>query len=475
MKRWPLLALCFFGCSDSLPPYGQALVVVETDLSAPGVAGRLRVDTYAENGTWIESRDIARPDGRDWPASFGVFTKSEANRTLIVRLRAYPEGAVRDYLGERFADWPDLLAGKTNAGDGLPRWMVDNHDRTPMTEPDPLLTVDRLVRIRLVYGTQGRVRVMLRADCAGTMAKLPDQSCIDTPHARVTIADAVLEPSLDTPMPSVRLAPCENGTADPDDRACVTGGTTVLGDSRIRSWVGLAPFPPRIAQLSDFRMDRREVTVGRFRSAIAKGFLPPSVPTVNEGVLGTTPDDTACTWSASFKDREDYALVCVDVAAAQAFCAFEGGSLPTEAQWEYATTAAGRTLRVDYPWGDDVPTCERAVYGRTPLSGFPGVCEMLGKGPRPIAESSGDVTPLGIEGLGGGVAELVRDGYEEYTSDCWRDASVTDPTCEDTAKGHVARGGSWAAPPPVLRAVMRLGSKVERQPFVGFRCTYAAR
>jgi formylglycine-generating enzyme required for sulfatase activity len=460
------------GCSDALPSYGQALVVIETDLSAPAVAGRLRIDTYTENGIWIESRDIARPDPRDWPASFGVFTKSEASRTVILRLRAYPEGAVRDYLGERFADWPDLLAGKITAGDGTPRLVIDNHDVTPKTEPDPLLTVDRLVRIRLTYGVEGRVRVKLHADCAGTMARLPGESCVDQPHVRAAITDAVLEPQLDTPASAPHVAPCQDGTAE---RACVPGGSTVLGDARIRSWVGLAPFPPRVAQLSDFMMDRREVTVARFRDAIVRGFAPPVLPTANEGTLGTAPDDMACTWSAATKDREDHALTCVDVATARAFCAFEGGEVPTEAQWEYATLTAGRTLRVDYPWGDDVPSCERAVYGRTALAGFPGVCESYGKGPRPSAESATDVNPLGIQALGGGVAELVLDGYAEYTSACWRDATVTDPHCDDLAGGRIARGGSWAAPPPAIRPPLRVGPNVERKSFIGFRCVYPAR
>jgi formylglycine-generating enzyme required for sulfatase activity len=256
----------------------------------------------------------------------------------------------------------------------------------------------------------------------------------------------------------------------------VTGGTTVMGDARLRAWVGLAPFPPRIAQLSDFMIDRREVTVRRLRDAIARGFAPPAMPTAMEGPLGTDPSDTsACSWTAMPRDREDFALTCINVDLARAFCKFEGGDLPTEAQWEYVATTAGRKLRVDYPWGDDVPTCDRAVYGRTALAGFPGVCEASGKGPRAIAESASDVTPLGIEGLAGGVGEIVLDGYRDYTSPCWRDAPVTDPRCDDLGAGHMQRGGSWAAPPPILRPSLRIGPIVENKSYIGFRCVYPAR
>lgn len=103
------------------------------------------------------------------------------------------------------------------------------------------------------------------------------------------------------------------------------------------------------------------------------------------------------------------------------------------------------------------------------------MCEALGKGPRPIAESATDVTPLGIEVLAGGVGELVLDGYRDYTSPCWRDATVTDPRCDDVAAGHLQRGGSWAAPPPALRPVQRIGPTVENKSFIGFRCVYPAR
>ena len=57
----------------ALPPLGEVLVVVDTDLPVPRVASGLRVDTYgATDGVWLDSRDVARRDPRDWPASFSV-------------------------------------------------------------------------------------------------------------------------------------------------------------------------------------------------------------------------------------------------------------------------------------------------------------------------------------------------------------------------------------------------------------------
>jgi hypothetical protein len=109
-----VVALAAFGapsCGRDLPPYGQVLVVVDTDLPAPAVANVLRVDLYAEDGTWTESTEFPRPNAGEWPASFTLYSEEPA-RSLhtLVRLRAYPAGRVRDYLGERFAPRPIYTA-----------------------------------------------------------------------------------------------------------------------------------------------------------------------------------------------------------------------------------------------------------------------------------------------------------------------------------------------------------------------------
>jgi formylglycine-generating enzyme required for sulfatase activity len=91
------------GCTAAAPPpYGAALVVVDTDLPVPTVVDRLRIDSYAPDGTWFDSVDVARPEANDWPVSFGVAAPDASTRDVLVRLRAYSEGNVRDYLGERY-------------------------------------------------------------------------------------------------------------------------------------------------------------------------------------------------------------------------------------------------------------------------------------------------------------------------------------------------------------------------------------
>ena len=106
-------ALALAGCTEELPPLGEAIVVVDTDLPVPTLAGELRVDLYTRDpdtggaARWYQSRTIPLPDPRDWPVSFSVFNpEGETARTALVRLRTYPRGRLRDYRGERFLPPP---------------------------------------------------------------------------------------------------------------------------------------------------------------------------------------------------------------------------------------------------------------------------------------------------------------------------------------------------------------------------------
>src|SRR5690606_38684953 len=111
------------------------------------------------------------------------------------------------------------------------------------------------------------------------------------------------------------------------------------------------------------------------------GFVPPAMPIVNDAPHGTLPNESACTFSTSPLDREDWPHSCVSWPTARAFCLQAGGDLPTEAQWEHMATRSGESGRSRFAWGDEPPSCDRAIYGRAHLGGAPGVCADLGLGP----------------------------------------------------------------------------------------------
>lgn len=469
----PLLlgAACSALEPDPLPPYGQAVVVVDTDLPVPSVVSKLRIDLLDERGNVFDRRDELRLDPRDWPTSFGVFTDDPENeRTVFVRLRAYSEGRV---------------------------------ERGTEDEPDPDVTVDRLVRVRLVPGERARVRVLLSGDCAGVRPTLVPftkaRSCIDgrRPDARVADAtvDTALRPDTSSAVGTHGHVPCD-GVIVPPDRACVPGGTFIFGDRFSRDTspyteVALAPLDShyeKVVTLSRFAIDRDEVTVARYRAALARGFVPPVEPitTVDSG------DESYCTLTSSPRGLEHHPISCVPWITADAFCRFEGGSLPTEAQWEYAALAAGRVRKVRYTWGDDPPSCDRAVYGRIRLAG-PRECPDGVDGPAPIRDRPLDVNPLGVHDLNGSLSEHVLDSDEPYDGACWRTAPARDPSClrppsaECAARptsrpcidaggwNHVTRGGSWATLGSSLRGARRRPVHgALKSDDVGFRCAYPA-
>jgi formylglycine-generating enzyme required for sulfatase activity len=495
------------------PPIGQALVVVDTDLPVPKLAGRLRVDFYMSDGTWYDSRDLAVPRApgsdaqSDWPVSFGVALAdpTAAAQDVVLRLRAYPEGGVRDYLGEQYQARPASCDTSSCAGTSPPaccpllvppppaivaRTLIDanRNDITPPTEPLPLLTVDRLVLLHLEQGVVGKAAIVLRGACTGTMADARSFSslaaCVDTENVLVPLAATSLDPDLSV-APSV-VGSFEQGFATPctvpphtgttvggiplhDDEACITGGGFVLGGPDSTDGEDLDGLPERTVFVSSFLMDRYEVTVGRYRNALAHGFKP--LEQLQTG-------DLYCDWTSTAGTAEEEPLNCITPENARWFCQYyEHGDLPTEAQWEYAATAAGRDFKTHYPWGDgngQPPACKDVVYGRN--LDFP--CATLPPGPanvNAVEHDGGDVTPAAggaVVDLAGNVAELTSDSFAAYGSNCWLAAGLVDPSCQATTAITVTgRGATFSDTPFALLSTSR-----RTVPFnayaqeAGFRC-----
>jgi formylglycine-generating enzyme required for sulfatase activity len=496
-------AACAPACS-SLPPYAEALVIVDTDLPAPQIASHLRVDLYAQDGTWYSSRDKYLPSADMWPASFGIYSTNETLDTwVLLRLRAYPDGLVRDYLGEQYRNEDGPLPGAAGPGATGPRLVVDGTDVTPPTEPQPLVTVDRLVLFRLQPGVQGSLHVTLHGECAGTMALLsrtpPYQTptvgqastCIERQNVLTLVTETTLSSDLTIP-PAAGLGTFGAGQpCAPDDSsavaACVPGGVFVLGDSRVIDMGG--PYdavPQRLVAMTRFWLGRNEVTVGELRSAMSAGFYRGrSLPIgVHDGPLGESlpsdafPLDRWCTFSTAPSGREDYPLSCIDWTFARDYCVFVGGDLPTEAQWEYAASAAGRASKTDFPWGDGAwPTCREVSFDRYALDVHTPKCSSLPAGPEPVSSTPFDTTPEGLVDLGGSQAELTLDELAAYSAPCWNKASLHDQSCTDAPTTlHTMRGGGWAYPEAALLVAWRNDSGLDNvRSAYGFRCAFPSR
>jgi len=150
----------------------------------------------------------------------------------------------------------------------------------------------------------------------------------------------------------------------------------------------------------------------------------------------------------------DHPAVEVSWFGAHDYCLWRGLRLPTEAEWEKAARGAdGRR----HPWGDEVPSPTRAVYGRGYNATEPG-------GDRPAGAS-----PLGVHDMVGNLREWTSSQYRPYPYRADDGREGPEPTAT-----RVVRGASHDDDASSLRVTIRRYYEyrgVRRgHHFVGFRC-----
>lgn len=210
-------------------------------------------------------------------------------------------------------------------------------------------------------------------------------------------------------------------------RILIEGGTFLMGSPEQLGEPQEHPRHP--VMLTSFRIQEHEVTNAEYRRFDPNHdrFAPDDLPVVN----------------VSWYDAAGYA-------------AWIGGSLPTEAQWEFvARGKGGRT----YPWGEEDPTCARANF------------QACGSAVRPVRDGRAQgQTPDRVFDLAGNVWEWCRDWSSEYLSD-----ERTDPLGPPSGSMRVVRGGSFFNTPYDLRGVNRYSSAPDvSNVALGFRVVWSA-
>lgn len=250
--------------------------------------------------------------------------------------------------------------------------------------------------------------------------------------------------------------------------------------------------PADPATASGFRLDKYLVTVGRFRQFVnavfppdgGSGWLPapgsgkhvhlnggnglnatgggyePGWMTTDDVNIMPTDTNLACkavyaTWTNMAGAKETWPINCVNWYEAFAFCIWDGGFLPSEAEWEYA--AAGGSQQREYPWGSTDPgtSNEYAIYNVNYLDFI-----------APVGTATLGAGLWGQLDLAGELWEWNLDWYAAYVDPC---ADCADTTA---ASNRVVRGGGFSNPASeVSPAIRGFGAPpAVRDSNVGFRC-----
>lgn len=281
------------------------------------------------------------------------------------------------------------------------------------------------------------------------------------------------------PPPSCSGAPgAGNDCASKNGSCCESA--RVIGDTYDRS--NDPTFP---ATVSTFRLDRFEITVGRFRRYVDA--YPASIPAAGAGAHPLVPnsgwnqawdfnlpadqaalraalkcDATFGTWTDEAGDGERKPVNCISWYDAFAFCIWDGGRLATEAEWNYA--AAGGVEQRTYPWGPAIDP-PFAAYHCSGDGSAPGSCaasDILTVG---SFSPTGDGA-WGQADLAGNLWEWTLDQYiDPYPEPC------TDCAVLDSSSYRVIRGGGFIDTEPSLSSSIRgYDTPGGRYPTIGARC-----
>jgi formylglycine-generating enzyme required for sulfatase activity len=224
----------------------------------------------------------------------------------------------------------------------------------------------------------------------------------------------------------------------------VQAGYFIMGASKedgiLGIEVGVDQVPRQTLFLKEFYIDQFETTVLEYKEFIQNtGYRVPSL----------------WTSSAGGDIEEGEALSDISSVDAEAYCAWRGKRLPTEAEWEKA--ARGTDGR-KWPWGNEftkgITNTLESKSGRVVAPGyFPG-----------------DRSPYGAYDMGGNVMEWTSSWYEPYPGNNLKRESFG-------KKFKILRGGTWTeSANPFARTTHRFAVIPSlAQPDFGVRCVKDAR
>jgi formylglycine-generating enzyme len=236
-----------------------------------------------------------------------------------------------------------------------------------------------------------------------------------------------------------RVSSCAAASTSGCGVVTIPGGSFRLGFQRH----GTQEYAGDPVTVGTFAIDAYEVTVARFREfwkalpALVRSAEYPDGARLVVKDLPHEPETTAqhpsYNWTAEPGSREDHPINRLSWETAFLFCAWDGGRLPTEAEWEYVAT--GRSIdglepARTFPWGESPPACSFANISECDVGTTVPVNQLGAWG--------------GVHHMGGNITEWTADAWSDIPGECWDGSARENPLCRIDAGGyHVAKGGSF--------------------------------
>ena len=220
--------------------------------------------------------------------------------------------------------------------------------------------------------------------------------------------------------------------------------------------------PAHSVTLSPYKIDITEVSIQAFEQFVAKGWND-NAHWSAEGLewRERNPDGAGATHRRAGRGDE-HPVVAVTWYEADAYCKWNGGRLPTEAEWEQAACRGQTEGR--FAWGDDemaeAPWYSAGKYGH--------LQSVLTK-----AVTDAPDTQRTLDGLyhtTGNVWEWTADWYH---ANHYQTAESTNPTGPKDGTWKTLRGGSFMNLPSYCTCTHREPARPTRVAYTtGFRCAY---
>lgn len=234
------------------------------------------------------------------------------------------------------------------------------------------------------------------------------------------------------------LASCERASTGGGDARSPDDGGAAGGSGPEMASISAGTFqsreqsddPAATHRIEPFMLDVYEVTVREYAECVHARACAES----GHNAANPRFNDDDCTAKRP-RQNHDHPVNCVSAVDADAYCRWVGKRLPTEWEWEWAARG-GDDGRV-YPWGNEEPSSDVAVWDSA--------------GTAPVGSKPAGRSKDGVHDLAGNVLEwtLSREGSE-----------------------LVLRGGSWYDDDPARLSTFARGyhDPKYRDYFLGFRC-----